>query len=98
MTRAQALVQELPYAMDVARRKEGKEKERRKENEKRKENFLLWLSRLRIQLVSMRMWVRSLASFSGLRIQHGHIGCRHSSDLVWLWLWPRPVAAAPIQP
>ena len=46
MTRAQALVQELPYAMDVARRKEGKEKERRKENEKRKENFLLWLSRL----------------------------------------------------
>ena len=32
--------------------------------------FLLWLSGLRTQLVSMRMWVRSLASFTGLRIRH----------------------------
>ena len=30
--------------------------------------FLLWLSRLRIQLESMRMWVQSLALLSGLRI------------------------------
>ena len=30
--------------------------------------FPLWLSRLRIQLVSMRMWVRSLALLSELRI------------------------------
>ena len=34
--------------------------------------FLLWLSRLRTRLVSMRMWVQSLASLSGLRIH-----CRH---------------------
>ena len=32
--------------------------------------FLLWLRGLRIQLVPMRMWVRSLASLSGLRIPH----------------------------
>ena len=31
--------------------------------------FLLWLSGLRTQLVSMRMQVSSLASLSGLRIQ-----------------------------
>ena len=31
---------------------------------------LLWLSRLRTRLVSMRMWVQSLALLSGLRIQH----------------------------
>ena len=30
--------------------------------------FLLWLSRLGTQAVSMRIWVRSLASLSGLRI------------------------------
>ena len=30
--------------------------------------FPLWLSGLRTQLTSMRMWVRSLALFSGLRI------------------------------
>ena len=28
----------------------------------------MWLSELRTQLVSMRMWVQSLASLSGLRI------------------------------
>ena len=32
--------------------------------------FLLWLSGLRTQLVSLRMPVGSLASLSGLRIQH----------------------------
>ena len=32
--------------------------------------FLLWLSRLQTQLVSMRMWVQSLAYLSELRIQH----------------------------
>ena len=25
-------------------------------------------------------------------------GHRHGSDPVWLWLWCRPVATAPIQP
>ena len=34
--------------------------------------FPLWLSRLRTQLASTRMWVQSLASFSGLRIQCCH--------------------------
>ena len=55
----------------------------------------------RTQLVSRRMQVRSLASLSGLRIQH----ClelwgrsRHSLDPVLLWLWCRLAAAAPIGP
>ena len=53
------------------------------------------------QLVSMRMQVQSLAPLSGLRIQRYHeLWCRsrHGSDLVWLWLWRRLVAVAPIQP
>ena len=33
------------------------------------EEFPLWLTRLRTQLVSMRMWVPSLALLSELRIQ-----------------------------
>ena len=41
-------------------------------------------------IVSVRMWVQSLASISGLRIQYCFgVGCRCSSDLVWLWLWRR---------
>ena len=62
--------------------------------------FLLLFSGLRIQLVSMRMWIWSLASFSGLRMQCccklQHSRC--SSDLALLWLWCRPAAAALIQP
>ena len=53
--------------------------------------FPLWLSELRIQLVSMRMLVPSLILLSGLRIQH-------CSDLALLWLWCRLAAIAPIQP
>ena len=46
------------------------------ESEHRKE-FPLWLRRLRTWLVSVRMWVRSLASLSGLRIHHCHkLQCR----------------------
>ena len=26
------------------------------------------------------------------------VGCRRGSDPTLLWLWPRPVAAAPIRP
>ena len=26
------------------------------------------------------------------------VGCRHSLDLAFLWLWCRPVATAPIRP
>ena len=36
------------------------------------EAFLLWLSRLRTQLVSMRIRIPSLASLRGLRIQCCH--------------------------
>ena len=55
----------------------------------------------RIWLVSMRMWVQSLATLSGSGIR----GCRElwcrsqaSSDPLLLWLWYRPAAVAPIQP
>ena len=47
------------------------------------------------------MWVQSLASFSGLRIQHCHelwVGHRCDWDTVLLWLWRRLAAVAPIQP
>ena len=26
------------------------------------------------------------------------VGCRHSADPPWLWLWYRAAAAAPVQP
>ena len=50
-----------------------------------------------IWLVNMRTQDWPLASFSGLRIPPAlpvscGIGCRHGSDLVFLWLWYRPVA------
>ena len=53
------------------------------------------------QLVSMRTWVRSLASLSGLRIWHClscGVGHRSALDLVLLWPWHRLAAAALIQP
>ena len=54
-----------------------------------------------IWLASMRTWVWSLASLSGLRIQHcRELWCRWKTQL-WsevLWLWCRPAAVAPIQP
>ena len=57
----------------------------------------------RVQIESMRMWVRSLASLSGLRIWHCHeLWCRsqmrRSSDLALMWLWCRPAAVVPIWP
>ena len=71
----------------------------------------------RTQLASMRMWVGSLASLSGLRIQHCcelwcraqtrlgssvavhcGVGGRRGLDLLLLWLWCRPAAAALIRP
>ena len=54
-----------------------------------------------IQLGSMRTWVRTLASLSGLRIwrcQDCGVGYRHASDPALLWLWCRPAAVAPTQP
>ena len=38
-------------------------------------------------------WVKDLV----LALSCG-VGCRHSSDLVLLWRWYRPVATAPIRP
>ena len=44
--------------------------------------FPLWFSELRTRLVSMKMWVPFLASFSGLRIQHCHdLWCRLQTQL-----------------
>ena len=77
---------------DQLRRWEGKNKSNDNNNEVKRRpllEFLLWFSGLRIQLISMRVWVRSLASFSGLRNWHCHscgIGCRCSSDPALLWL------------
>jgi len=54
-----------------------------------------------IQLGTMRLRVRSLASLSGLRIQRCYeLWCRSQThlDLVLLWLWCRLAAAAPIKP
>ena len=47
----------------------------------------------------MRLRVRSLALLSGLAIRRCYgVGRRHSWDPALLWLWRRPVAAAPIGP
>ena len=54
-------------------------------------------------MVSLKMWVWSLAYLSGLRIWYCH-KLQHRSQMrlrwlwLWLWLWHRPAAAAPIQP
>ena len=54
-----------------------------------------------IQLGTMRFWVQSLATISGLgssvAVSCG-VGGRRSWDLVLLWLWHRPAAIAPIRP
>ena len=57
----------------------------------------------RIQLGTMRLWVRSLALLSGLRIWPGaavsySVACRCGSDPELPWLWCRPAAIALIQP
>ena len=60
------------------------------------------VQRKRIWLVSMRIWVRSLAWLSGLGIRGCcelySVGCRHGLDPTWLWLWCRSAATAPIWP
>ena len=55
-----------------------------------------------IRLESIRLYVPSLALLSGFRIRHCcELWCRlqMGSDpvLLWLWLWCRPAAVAPIQ-
>ena len=62
--------------------------------------------RVKNRLVSVRMQVQSSASLTGLRSRHcpkpwcklWHIARRCGLDLVFLWLWCRLAAAAPIQP
>ena len=51
--------------------------------------FLLCLSRLQNRLVSMRLWVQSLASLS-IAMSCG-VCCRRGSDPALLWLWCRQV-------
>ena len=63
--------------------------------------FRFWLSSIRTQKVFTRMQVRSLASFSGLRIQCCHeLWCRSQTGLdpALLWLWCGRAATAPIRP
>ena len=57
------------------------------------QEFPLWLSGLRTLLVSMRTWVQSLASFSGLRIWPC-CGCGAGTDAAstQLLAWERPYA------
>ena len=54
-----------------------------------------------IRLGTMRLWVRSLASPSGLRfgiaMNYG-VDCRCGQDLALLWLWHKPPAITPIRP
>ena len=60
-----------------------------------------------IRLGTMRLWVRSLALLSELKIWHCRelwcgVSCgsgrRCGSDLALLWLWHRPAAVAPLRP
>ena len=55
----------------------------------------------RIRLGTTRLWVRALASLSGLRVRRcRELWCRLQTRLGSrvLWLWRRPEATAPIQP
>ena len=57
--------------------------------------------RKRIQLGTMRLRVRSLASLGGLRILRCHeLWCRSKMQLRSgvLWLWHKPAVVAPIRP
>jgi len=60
-------------------------------HKKEAQELLLWLSRWQTQLVPMRMWVPSLVSPSGLRIQLCSCSEQwgHSLVLALLWLWHR---------
>ena len=79
------------------------QKKKRKERKKKKKEFPLWLSGLRTQLVSMRLWLQSLASLRGLR---GHLCRKLLSRLqmcfrsrvaapIWPLAWEPPCARVP---
>ena len=62
---------------------------------KENEGVAIVTQRKRIQLVSMKMQVRSLASHNGLRIRlccELGVGHRHGSDPILFWLWLEEVA------
>ena len=62
------------------------------------ETFLLLFSRLQTLPLPITMLIQSLVSLNGLRSGMAvscSVGC--SLDPMLLWLWRRPVAAAPIQ-
>ena len=62
----------------------------------------MWLSGLRIQLVSMRMRIQPLASISELKHPALPLSCgvghRCGKDLVLLWLWCRLETTTPTGP
>ena len=65
------------------------------------EGVLVVVQQKQIQLVSMRMWVWSLPYLSGSGIWCCYkcgVGHRCCLDPTLLWLWHRPVAAAPVLP
>ena len=65
------------------------------------QEFPSWHQWKQIQPRTMRVWVRSLATLSGLGIWRCHephvVGHRHSSYLALLWLWRKPAAVAPVR-
>ena len=68
----QPLAWEFPYAMGVAIKKQIN-----KFLKKLTQGIPIVAQQKRIRLVSLRMWVRSLTSLSGLSIQHCHeLWCR----------------------
>ena len=73
-----------------------KKKKKKKKEKKEFPLYPLWLSRLQTQPVSMKMWVRFLASLCVIAVSCG-TRCRRGLDLALLWLWCRPATAAPIQ-
>ena len=75
VARVQSLAQERLHALDITNIKYFK-------NNSNILGFLSWLSRLRTRLVSMRMWIQSLALLSELRIQCcSELQCRSQ---IWL--------------
>ena len=58
----------------------------------------MWLSRLRIQIVSMNMQAPSLASLSGLKDTAMSCDAGHRCELDLMWLRHRLAVAAPIRP
>ena len=96
------LTWEPPYAAGATLKRK---KEKKKNTKKQLLELSLWLSGLWTQLVSMRMWVWSLALRGGLRIQRCYkLWCRSQLGLgsciavaaapIWLLAWELPYASS----